>query len=69
MKYGLIKIAETEEEWEQLKQEKWWRGDTESNQANVCSKCDEKVTPKVEKYSQDKYGKVLCYNCQQKEES
>lgn len=33
----------------------------------VCEKCGEGVTEKVANYSKDKYGKVLCFNCQKKE--
>lgn len=31
-----------------------------------CSECDEVVSEKVAKYSLDKFGKVLCYNCQKR---
>ena len=30
----------------------------------VCSKCGAGVTQNIAKYSQDKYGEILCYNCQ-----
>ena len=33
----------------------------------VCSSCGDKVKEVVAKYSQDKYGKVLCRECQKKE--
>ena len=33
----------------------------------VCEKCGESVTEKVANYSKDKYGKVLCFDCQKKE--
>ena len=33
----------------------------------VCEKCGEGVTEKVANYSKDKYGKVLCFDCQKKE--
>lgn len=33
----------------------------------ICSKCEKPVSDKVAKYSEDKYGKVLCYDCQQAE--
>lgn len=31
-----------------------------------CSECDEVVSEKVAKYSLDKFGRVLCYNCQKR---
>lgn len=34
--------------------------------AAKCSECDENITEKVRKYSQDKFGKALCYDCQKK---
>ena len=33
----------------------------------VCEKCGTGVTEKVANYSKDKYGKVLCFDCQKKE--
>ena len=33
----------------------------------VCEKCGEGVTQKVADYSKDKFGKILCFNCQKKE--
>ena len=45
-------------------------GNTEQKELppeSVCSKCGNDVTSKVEEYSKNKYGKVLCYKCQQKE--
>lgn len=33
----------------------------------VCEKCGAGVTEKVANYSKDKYGKVLCFDCQKKE--
>jgi len=33
-----------------------------------CSDCDAEISQKVKDYSQDHYNKVLCYDCQQKEE-
>ena len=35
--------------------------------SNKCSQCDADVTDKVKDYSIDKYKKVLCYPCQEKE--
>ena len=32
-----------------------------------CEMCGTGITDKVEKYSKDKYGKALCYNCQKKQ--
>ena len=32
----------------------------------VCSECGAQVTQKVAEYSQDKYGRVLCFTCQRK---
>jgi len=34
------------------------------NNVYVCSSCRKEITPKVAKYSYDKFGKYLCYNCQ-----
>lgn len=31
-----------------------------------CEDCDENITDKVAKYSQDVYGKYLCFDCQRK---
>lgn len=54
------------------------KGDTESKEAVAkpkaeqsvnndyfCEKCDNKITEKVAKYSKEKIGKILCYDCQQ----
>lgn len=30
-----------------------------------CEDCDDSVSQKVAQYSKEKYGRVLCYNCQQ----
>jgi len=32
-----------------------------------CKKCGEGVSDKVKKYSMEKHGKVLCYNCQREQ--
>lgn len=32
----------------------------------LCENCGAEITEKVAKYSQDKFGKRLCYNCQKK---
>ena len=32
-----------------------------------CSECGAEVSQKVAEYSQTKYGRVLCFNCQRKE--
>lgn len=76
MKFKIMIIPETDKELEEtlaFVKNKKAGSDTKQeelpSQDNVCSKCGEKVTPKVEDYSQNKYGKVLCYNCQQKGES
>lgn len=29
-----------------------------------CEECDENITDKVARYSKEKYGKFLCFNCQ-----
>ena len=34
-------------------------------QAAVCSSCGAEITEKVASYSTEKFGKALCYNCQQ----
>jgi hypothetical protein len=33
----------------------------------VCASCGMVVSEKIEKYSLDKFGKILCFNCQKKE--
>jgi len=33
----------------------------------VCSECGAQVTQKVAEYSQSKYGRILCFDCQRKE--
>jgi len=30
----------------------------------VCEECNEKITEKVRKYSEEKFGKALCFKCQ-----
>lgn len=40
------------------KKEQYWSG-------IQCEECTEDLTTKVAKYSKEKYGKFLCYNCQQ----
>jgi len=34
--------------------------------SDICSDCGDNITPNVKKFSQDKYGKALCFNCQKK---
>lgn len=36
----------------------------QNGQGDVCSKCGDEVTDKVAKYSKEKFGKVLCFDCQ-----
>lgn len=36
----------------------------QNGEGNVCSKCGDEVTGKVAKYSKEKFGKVLCFDCQ-----
>lgn len=38
----------------------------QNGQGDVCSECGVEVTDKVAKYSKDKFGKVLCFDCQKK---
>lgn len=33
----------------------------------VCSECGAQVTQKVAEYSQSKYGRILCFDCQRRE--
>jgi len=35
----------------------------------TCSICGKVVSPAEEKFSMKKYGKIICYNCQKKEET
>lgn len=37
---------------------------TKSDIAGKCDKCGKAITAKVAEYSQKKFGKKLCYNCQ-----
>ncbi len=37
---------------------------TNPSDALTCGKCDAVISEKVHKYSMDKHGKALCYNCQ-----
>lgn len=39
--------------------------DIEEPDAMVCSKCGKSVTEKVYNFSKDRFGKPLCYDCQQ----
>lgn len=32
-----------------------------------CEKCEKPVSKKVEEFSKDKYGKILCFDCQKTE--
>jgi hypothetical protein len=36
------------------------------NKGDKCSECGDSITDKVANYSLDKYGKKLCFNCQNK---
>lgn len=38
----------------------------ENEPTQVCEQCKTKITDKVAKYSKDKFGKVLCFSCQKK---
>jgi len=77
MKIGIIKIAETEEEFEQLKQERWWKGDanqTKLETQDVCSSCGKKIVDEeghtaedIIKFTNYKYKKILCPKCQKEE--
>lgn len=39
---------------------------TELAEYFICAECGDAITEKVAKYSRDKFGKQLCYNCQKK---
>lgn len=41
-------------------------GKTPSPEILVCSDCQEEISEKVYKYSTEKLGKALCFNCQKK---
>lgn len=36
----------------------------QNGQESVCSRCGDEVTEKVAKYSAEKFGEVLCFDCQ-----
>jgi len=78
MKIGIIKIAETEEEFEQLKQERWWKGDTNQKKLDIqdvqCSNCGKTIVDEdghtaedIIKFTKCKFKKILCPKCQKEE--
>lgn len=36
---------------------------------DVCSVCQEEITPRVKQYSEEKFQQALCFNCQKKKEN
>jgi hypothetical protein len=41
-----------------------WPKKEEKESEYICSKCKEKITPKVRNYSLEKFNVALCFNCQ-----
>lgn len=59
-------VASAEEVDMAIKKQAMAQPKTELQNVYLCEDCGVEITEKVAKYSQDKFGKRLCYNCQKK---
>lgn len=59
-------VASAEEVDMAIKKQEIAQPKTELQNVYLCESCGAEITEKVAKYSQDKLGKRLCYNCQKK---
>lgn len=59
-------VASAEEVDMAIKKQVMAQPKTEIQNVYLCEGCGAEITEKVAKYSQDKLGKRLCYNCQKK---
>ena len=59
-------VASAEEVDMAIKKQEITQPKTELQNVYLCEGCGAEITEKVAKYSQDKFGKRLCYNCQKK---
>lgn len=59
-------VASAEEVDMAIKKQEITQPKTELQNVYLCEDCGAEITEKVAKYSQDKLGKRLCYNCQKK---